>query len=387
MKFKLRKINPSPLIVFFKNMFTKELSMTLTAFVITVFVYIYVGLENREEKIIKIPIVISSMGQNLSVSSDIPSALQLTLLGGRNSLSNIDYGKLSARINLKGAKIGDNDVSPVIDGYLPSSVQIISIIPEHFTVKIDERISKLVSVSPEFVGGEDALGDWAYSISPRVERVQGPRNILNELITLRTQPIDVKKTLSNVSGDENARIEKIVKISNNISPYIDIDREKEFSVIFRKNEGYVKKSIFNAVKINFMNLKDNLEMKEADVLSVKNIVVNVQKKKEQSFQLKDIYFYVDLSGIVDPGSYRANILYTASQDIEGVTFSPLTLRVTIVSKSGNPLGDGGRVNNPEEAVSEDIIGTETRLGEAPPQEAKEEQDHPQREEKDLKEVQ
>jgi len=157
-------------------------------------------------------------------------------------------------------------------------------------------------------------------VTPKVVEIKGYEDVLSEISSIKTVPIDINDLLSNSSIDADLVLpEGVELVKSNIKVKVELNLER-----------IITKSIeLDFSDINVKNLEEGLFVENSD--SIGNIVVNLkgQEKTLNNITKMSLIPEIDLSGL-DEGTHEVKVNIT---DIEGVTVeSVIPSNITIVLK-------------------------------------------------------
>ena len=166
----------------------------LVAIATALIIYTYVGLENKIEKVLRVPLLLDNKPRGYVISSELPpSHITVWVYGSKGGMAKVNESEINARINLKKAGKRITTFYPTIDYDFPRSVKVDRMSPDKVEIEFSKRAKKIVEVKPIFINEpkEDATV-IDYKIKPQKINVFGPENILKDIINIDTEPIDLK---------------------------------------------------------------------------------------------------------------------------------------------------------------------------------------------------
>jgi YbbR domain-containing protein len=156
---------------------------------------------------IDVPVVIEGIPDDLVVTSQSASEVNVRISGTRASLRNLSPGDLVYPLALSGAKSGEMTVEVEAANLdLPRGARPVSRSPSRIELTLSPRGTRSVEVKPD-IEGEPAAGHRIVGVAvepPRI-RITGARSEVLRLTTVATETIDV----SEATGD----VEREVRIS------------------------------------------------------------------------------------------------------------------------------------------------------------------------------
>ena len=311
---------------FFRDIIIHNFLIKIMALFIALLLYLYVGLGKRVEKVIRIPLSLEKEPKHLTISGTLPpKALSLTMVGTRGGITKVNFNEFYATINLEKAKQGRNTYYPVLVGDIPKGVKVETITPDRIILEFSRLHQKLITVEPAFVNqlkGGVIMSN--HTIRPRRIWISGPKSILEDTVNLYTEPIDLVK----VKGDTEFE----VKISKNISPFIRINRDRNYRVMIFTGSKMIEKEIQSIIPVEVVNLASHLAVIGGSSLSVYNIIIKLPMPRLASFDpTQDISFYLNMAKIDSPGNYEMEVDYTVPDDFKVESYEPSTIAITVVT--------------------------------------------------------
>ena len=119
--------------------------------------------------------------------------VKVTLRGRWSTLNQFDEGELRPVVVELEASDDGRLVPLTADAVQPPpGLRVVSIDPSFVQVEMAERVAKEVAIKPRIVGG--TRGSYTIGevkVTPEKVRVSGPKNVMAELSSIPTEPIDV----------------------------------------------------------------------------------------------------------------------------------------------------------------------------------------------------
>jgi YbbR domain-containing protein len=149
--------------------------------------------EERTETSLNIALELVNRHANLMVTSEVPPAIQVRVVGPRSLVNNLSQSRLSTTLDLNGYKSGRHTFSLGPNTFsLPRGVQVIRITPNPVTLTLAATITRTLPVKP-VLENSPAEGYELLSAQTRPSQVtvKGPAPELAELKFISTLPIDL----------------------------------------------------------------------------------------------------------------------------------------------------------------------------------------------------
>lgn len=178
-----------------KNLFLENLSLKITALILAVIVWAAVtGRERADsEKILRIPVELTNVSENIEVRSVKPEDVSISLHGASQIINGISQQNLKIRIDLK-----DTVKSGRINFYaedqlkIPEGVHILSVHPKMIEIIVEEFVIKEIPVKIHFIGRlKPGLTLKEARVTPAKVSVIGFRPQIAEIDSVFTEPLNL----------------------------------------------------------------------------------------------------------------------------------------------------------------------------------------------------
>jgi YbbR domain-containing protein len=149
--------------------------------------------EERTETSLNMNLELVNLNRNLMVTSEIPPAIQVRVVGSRSIVNNLSQARLTQTLDLNGYKSGRHTFSLGPNSFsLPRGVQVVRIQPNPITLTLAKTITRTLPIKP-VLENNPAEGYELLSINTRPSQVtvKGPSTELAELQFIPTLPIDL----------------------------------------------------------------------------------------------------------------------------------------------------------------------------------------------------
>ncbi len=184
-----------------------------------------VGGEERTEANLSIPLEFVNLAPDLTLSSDVPSVLQVRISGPRSLIRTLSKRPLVHSVDLSGYKAGPHTIAlgPQIFPF-PRGIEVSRVQPNPLNLTLSQTITRLLPVKP-VLSGRPPTGYEVKEVSLRPDhvKVKGPADEISGLKDVATLPIDI----SNLSGSATLATDLDFKnlhlsLAKNISILADI---------------------------------------------------------------------------------------------------------------------------------------------------------------------
>ncbi|OUR99996.1 hypothetical protein A9Q84_02895 [Halobacteriovorax marinus] len=145
--------------------------------------------------------------KGLSVSNIVPAKIKVKLKGSRAFVRNVVEREEKIYLNLKNypykKKGGFNVLLTPNDVSVPFGVEVISVSPDNFKVKLEKRITKKLTIKASLVGSLPTdLNLIKKTLEPATVLVSGPIEVMRKISKVVTSPIDI----TNLQGKGELKI-------------------------------------------------------------------------------------------------------------------------------------------------------------------------------------
>jgi YbbR domain-containing protein len=180
---------------FLRGLLFDNLGLKLAALLLALLVYLNVYLDRPAEATLSFPLQVADLGDSLSLSGPVPSAVQAQVRGTGKQLLRMRVTEPPYKVPLEG--IGPGRVSrEVLAEDLPlagyEGVEVSRIIgPSTIDLRIELRVSRRVPAVAriEGVAAGDTAHPRAVTVEPESVRVTGPRSVIAALDSVLLQPV------------------------------------------------------------------------------------------------------------------------------------------------------------------------------------------------------
>ena len=167
--------------------------LKLFSILLAIALWFTVSGEERTETTITMSLELVNLDKNLMVTSEVPPAIQVRVVGPRSIVNNLSQSRLTQTLDLNGYKSGRHTFSLGPNSLsLPRGVQVIRIQPNPITLTLAATITRTLPVKP-VLENNPAEGYELVSVHTRPTQVtvKGPAPELAELQFISTLPIDL----------------------------------------------------------------------------------------------------------------------------------------------------------------------------------------------------
>jgi YbbR domain-containing protein len=167
--------------------------LKLLSLLLAIALWFAVSGEERTETSLHMTLEMVNLDQNLMVTSEVPPAIQVRVVGSRSLVNNLSQSRLVQTLDLSGFKSGRHTFSLGPNSFsLPRGVQVVRIQPNPISLTLAATITRTLPIKP-VLENSPAEGYELVSVFTRPAQVtvKGPSPELAELKFIPTLPIDL----------------------------------------------------------------------------------------------------------------------------------------------------------------------------------------------------
>jgi len=175
-----------------QGIFVRNIHLKGIALLLTFALYLWVG-EDRETQIIASAPLQFSVPEDQVLIEPKPDRIKVTLRGRWSSFNQIEETELPpVTVDLTAPDDGRTVQIPREAVDPPPGLRVVSLEPNAVRVEMAEKFEKEVDIEPRIAGrtrGSYAIGD--IQVDPSTVEISGPKNAMQDLSSVPTEPIDV----------------------------------------------------------------------------------------------------------------------------------------------------------------------------------------------------
>ncbi len=178
----------------------KNLPYKILALALAVILWYFVVGEERAEVGLTIPLELVNIPRDLIVVNTVTHGIEIRINGPRSLVRALSTENLSKSLDLSNTKPGTVTFSISSEGIpLSRGVKITRIHPTTVVVVLQKLHIRKVQIKPRIIG-KPAFGYElaAVKISPEQVEIAGPDNVVDEIESLWTKPVDLQGTKANL---------------------------------------------------------------------------------------------------------------------------------------------------------------------------------------------
>lgn len=303
-----------------KNWPAKIVCLTLA-----ILLFLFYRMSTLEQRYFSVPLVVETNG-DLVPATTYPHMVKISLRGELESIYPILESDIVAYIDLAPyTKEGDLRVS-VQTRLKGTALDVdpleVSVEPMEIALRVEHRILKKVSVTPNFKGYPEAGYEFSgYTVHPLVVEIGGPRSAVEKITDIVTDSIEL-------SG-RNSSFDGIIPLVNNDS-LVSISGDTKISYSVSINQTTLVKD-FEDVPFYFENLGSGYTI-QTDKVSGSLQLKGTQTSLEE-FVLPENALTVLCENVKGPGVYTLPVNTIIPPPFEVIKTTPSEIRVTVKRKS------------------------------------------------------
>lgn len=260
--------------------FKSDLILKAISLVFAIILWFFVVAEQKAEISTSIPIELINLPQDIIVSSELPSQIDIRVYGPRSRLRELSTKNLSYTIDMKTTLPGQSTYHITPDALtIPSGLKITRIHPSELKLNIQRIITKNVNIKPKLIGEiEKGFKIESYSIEPQAIKISGPEDLIHNTKELYTMPININNASNEVIqkvgidlpqsiNTETKNLTLSIKI--NITPIIETQKITIPIALENKNISYWPKTLICEIEGPVNQLKQ---------IDTKDIAVSIDTK-------------------------------------------------------------------------------------------------------------
>ncbi len=178
----------------------KNLSYKILAVILAIFIWYFVVGEERAEVAFSVPLELINIPRDLIVVNNVFQGIEMRVNGPRSLVRDLAAKNLTKSLDFSHARPGTIVFPITSEGIpLPRGVKVTRINPTQVVVTLQKLMIKKVNIKSRLTGNP-APGYEVESTQINNEQVEiaGPQDVVENLETLYTKPIDIQGLKSNL---------------------------------------------------------------------------------------------------------------------------------------------------------------------------------------------
>lgn len=203
-----------------RKLLFENLGLKISAVLLSLILWFFVTSRGQSEMSIEIPVEFKNVPSELGIVSANVKTVNVTVKGQERLMKNIKTSDIRVFVDLERAKKGEGTYYINKDDIkLPYAVSLMNITPSSLKIRLDETVTKNVTVKPSVTGvPEKGFYVNSVAVEPRNVIIYGLKSEIRKVNELRTETLDI------TGMKETATHE--VKIDTTANVKMDIDMVK-----------------------------------------------------------------------------------------------------------------------------------------------------------------
>jgi hypothetical protein len=299
----------------------KNLHLKVLSIVIAVSLWLSLMSGEYQEFSVYTPVRLKNnmQGEFVAVTSD--SHVNVVAKAPQGIIRNLEYNAVSIEVDVASLGFGDTyhrlSTSEI---RLPSGLELVRIEPEGINITVDKLVKKSAKIVPTFIGDPHSgflVGN--VTVYPEFVEIQGAANKLSPISTIETKPV-------NLSGKREG-ITYSMGIKETDGVLSTTPEQVEVYVSFKEN---IETETVQDLPVSAANLADNLKATVKDKIDV--TVKGRSDLLTHDLVNKKILFYVDMTNILETGTYTLKVKSGENSDYKVQKISPERVKVKVERK-------------------------------------------------------
>lgn len=175
-----------------RSFFTTNVWLKLASLFLAIALWFFVILSERSGTDIDVPLMYINLSEKFEVQ-DPQQMIRVRIEGQERLLRTIKQNEISAVLDLSNAKAGRSFYPLTKENIkLPGALEVTGIDPQTITLTIEKHLQKSVKVKPSITGlPAEGYAIIDIKVIPELIVVEGPRSIIANIYSVRTEPIDI----------------------------------------------------------------------------------------------------------------------------------------------------------------------------------------------------
>ena len=323
---------------------TENWPAKILCLVAAIFICVFHHISTQETKSIAIPLQVIADGKMVPVNS-IPKIIKITVKGRPADIKQIEADDFGAYINIGYYTESGMHMVPV-EIELSDTVSIMEDLevtakPHEIEVNLEKLVTDYVPAVP-LIKDEPAYGYKCDEvvIEPELIQISGPESIVasetginTTIIELNSKNSSFEKTLSLINKNKHITVEPSeVKVKVHIEPI-------------------VQERILRSIPISFINLPENLKIKDG-TKSI-NVIISGEMLNVEKYLVPQDAYFIDCADITGTGDFTLPVKISSQKKISVISVEPKEITFSVEEKkSDETVSASGELNSAEhDAVS------------------------------------
>ncbi len=203
-----------------RKLLFENLGLKISAVLLSLILWFFVTSRGQSEMSVEIPVEFKNVPSELGIVSANVKTVNVTVKGQERLMKNIKTSDIRVFVDLDRAKKGEGTYYINKDDIkLPYAVSLMNITPSSLKIRLDETVTKNVTVKPSVTGvPEKGFYVSSVTVEPRNVIIYGLKSEIRKVNELRTEALDI-------TGMKETATQE-VKINTAANVKMDIDMVK-----------------------------------------------------------------------------------------------------------------------------------------------------------------
>lgn len=204
----------------FKDILLKNSGLKIASLIFAVILWFFVVSRGKSEVNFEIPLEFKNIPSSMELTGEVVKSIDVRVQGQEGALHNLRSHQINAYIDLSGAREGESAYYITQSNInVPMDAKVSKVSPSTIKVRLEKLLKRDIEVEAHIIG-KPAPGFKIRSleVTPSTIRIEGLKKELENIKTLKTEPIDISGTKENIS--------QIVKINTTGRNIRNINREE-----------------------------------------------------------------------------------------------------------------------------------------------------------------
>jgi len=201
-------------------------ALKLLSLFLAVALWLAVGGEERTETNLNLSLELANLAPELMVTSEVPSSIQVRVVGPRGLIRSLSQGRLTHTLDLAGVKAGRRTFPLGVGSFsFPRGIQVTRVQPNPLILVFTPTLTRTLPVQPVFLG-RPPEGYEVKSVKTRPSKVtvKGPVSKLKNLKFLTTVPLDVTNLTSPITLATDLDFKNLpIRLTGPVTLLADVD--------------------------------------------------------------------------------------------------------------------------------------------------------------------
>lgn len=217
---------------FLRKYLLQNLHLKAGSLVLAVLLWSAIANQPRVEVVFQSPLEFQNMPQELELSMEAPTTVQVRVAGPASAVRPLSGADLGVTLDVAGFDRPGERTYPltVSEMRVPLGVRVTQIIPAQVRVRFEARSRRNVPVIPRIVGAvAPGYQLAAYHVSPPAVTIVGPQSHVSVIESASTDPVDVTGMIARSQAWTSAFVpDPLVRIENNQTVRVTIQMKKQY---------------------------------------------------------------------------------------------------------------------------------------------------------------